>query len=83
MPPGHSAATNTFSSPPIRYDNGHDSCAHDVAFKDSGLPTVDLGLKEGRNNLWGKTKAAFKYLYEASKQDSMSCSYQYLTEGAQ
>ncbi|KAH7710189.1 glycoprotein-N-acetylgalactosamine 3-beta-galactosyltransferase 1 [Aphelenchoides avenae] len=34
----------------------HDGCAHDVAFKDSGLPTVDLGLKEGPEQPLGKDK---------------------------
>nr|XP_045591743.1 glycoprotein-N-acetylgalactosamine 3-beta-galactosyltransferase 1-like [Procambarus clarkii] len=30
---------------------------------DTQLGTIDLGLGEGRNVLWGKTKAAFTYVY--------------------
>uniref|UniRef100_A0A914E532 N-acetylgalactosaminide beta-1,3-galactosyltransferase n=1 Tax=Acrobeloides nanus TaxID=290746 RepID=A0A914E532_9BILA len=30
----------------------------------SGLPTVDLNLTEGRKELWPKTKASFKWIYD-------------------
>ncbi|KAH1015857.1 hypothetical protein HUJ04_007177 [Dendroctonus ponderosae] len=32
--------------------------------EDSSLPSIALPVIEDRNNLWGKTKQAFKYLYE-------------------
>lgn len=31
---------------------------------DEELPSIALPVGEGRNNLWGKTKEAFKYVYE-------------------
>ncbi|XP_065171708.1 glycoprotein-N-acetylgalactosamine 3-beta-galactosyltransferase 1-like [Atheta coriaria] len=31
--------------------------------EDSSLPSVALPVSEGRDNLWGKTKEAFKYVY--------------------
>lgn len=36
-------------------------------FLDTSLPTVVLPVKEGRDNLWAKTKEAFKYAYEKYK----------------
>ncbi|XP_046656515.1 glycoprotein-N-acetylgalactosamine 3-beta-galactosyltransferase 1-like isoform X3 [Daphnia pulicaria] len=30
---------------------------------DSKLPTVQLGVKEGRNRLWGKTRESFRYAW--------------------
>ncbi|XP_014221394.1 glycoprotein-N-acetylgalactosamine 3-beta-galactosyltransferase 1 [Trichogramma pretiosum] len=35
--------------------------------EDVSLPTVVLPVKEGRNNLWAKTKEAFKYVYNNYK----------------
>ena len=32
--------------------------------EDEDLPTVKLKVGEGRDNLWGKTKNAFKYVYQ-------------------
>ena len=31
---------------------------------DSSLPAIDLKVTESRKTLWGKTKAAFKYVFE-------------------
>lgn len=31
---------------------------------DSSLPTVVLPVEEGRQNLWNKTKASFRYVRE-------------------
>lgn len=38
--------------------------------KDSGLPVVALDVPEGRNNLWAKTRAAYKYVYEHHLNDA-------------
>ncbi|KAI6190269.1 N-acetylgalactosaminide beta-1,3-galactosyltransferase [Aphelenchoides bicaudatus] len=35
-----------------------------TATKESGLPSVDLNVADGRQHLWEKTKRAFKYLYD-------------------
>ncbi|XP_031829277.1 glycoprotein-N-acetylgalactosamine 3-beta-galactosyltransferase 1 [Nomia melanderi] len=37
--------------------------------EDTKLPTVVLPVKEGRENLWAKTKEAFKYAYEKYKDE--------------
>ncbi|XP_043273847.1 glycoprotein-N-acetylgalactosamine 3-beta-galactosyltransferase 1-like [Venturia canescens] len=37
---------------------------------DSSLPTVVLSMKEGRDNLWAKTKEAFKFVYEKYKNEA-------------
>ena len=37
---------------------------------DSSLPAVGLEIEEGRENLWGKTKEAFKYVYENHYDDA-------------
>ena len=38
--------------------------------EDPSYPAVNLGVPEGRDNLWGKTKAAFKYIYKHHLDDA-------------
>eukprot|EP00112_Aurelia_sp_Birch-Aquarium-sp1_P000630 Seg1058.21 transcript_id=Seg1058.21/GoldUCD/mRNA.D3Y31 product="Glycoprotein-N-acetylgalactosamine 3-beta-galactosyltransferase 1" protein_id=Seg1058.21/GoldUCD/D3Y31 len=33
-------------------------------------PSINLGVPEGRENLWGKTRAAFKYIYQNHLNDA-------------
>ena len=37
---------------------------------DPSYPAINLGVPEGRENLWGKTKAAFRYLYKHHLNDA-------------
>jgi len=37
---------------------------------DPSYPSVNLGVPEGRENLWGKTKAAFRYVYRNHLNDA-------------
>lgn len=37
---------------------------------DPNLPTVALPVEDGRDNLWAKTKEAFKYVYENYKDQA-------------
>lgn len=39
-------------------------CNITIPFQDESLGAIDLGVGDGRDHLWGKTKAAFKYLYD-------------------
>ncbi|VVD02021.1 unnamed protein product [Leptidea sinapis] len=38
--------------------------------EDSSLPAVKLPVHEGREYLWAKTKAAFRYVYEHHRRDA-------------
>lgn len=38
--------------------------------EDESLPAVKLPVNEGRDYLWAKTKAAFRYVYEHHKRDA-------------
>jgi len=37
---------------------------------DSQLPAVGLNVSEGHENLWGKTRAAFEYVYRHYRNDA-------------
>lgn len=37
---------------------------------DEKLPSIALPVKEGHNHLWGKTKAAFEYIYEHYRDEA-------------
>lgn len=37
---------------------------------DPELESIALPVKEGRNNLWAKTKEAFKYIYKHHMDDA-------------
>ena len=37
---------------------------------DKSLPSIDLNITEDRHHLWGKTKAAFKYIYYHHMDDA-------------
>jgi len=37
---------------------------------DSQLPAVGLNVTEGHDNLWGKTRAAFQYVYTHYRDDA-------------
>lgn len=41
-----------------------------MLFSDAELESVALPVNEGRDNLWAKTKEAFKYVYEHHKDDA-------------
>ncbi|CAB3235559.1 unnamed protein product [Arctia plantaginis] len=40
------------------------------SIEDKSLPSVKLPVSEGRNHLWAKTKAAFRYVYEHHRRDA-------------
>lgn len=41
-----------------------------LCVSDSELPAVKLPIHEGRDHLWAKTKAAFRYVYEHHRRDA-------------
>ncbi|KAJ2948898.1 hypothetical protein O0L34_g5830 [Tuta absoluta] len=38
--------------------------------EDPSLPAIKLPIKEGRDHLWAKTKAAFRYVYEHHRREA-------------
>ena len=48
----------------INLPNYHNYLLPYLNLKDSTLPSVNLNVPENRKNLWMKTRAAFKYVYD-------------------
>ena len=42
----------------------------DFVIADATLPAVALPVSEGRDNLWGKTREAFKYVWEKYRDEA-------------
>ena len=41
-------------------ETAHEKCSLSI---DSSLPSIKLPVNEGRNQLWGKTREAFRYIW--------------------